>query len=272
MILFHKELDQINEETLTQLEAMGVNDSTPGDMVRILLSIINEQVDGYYTTLKENHLQAFVSHASGPRLEAIGELLQCNRRPGEDDGNYRFRITHENRNKAAANETAIRLSALSVAGVEDAIIRPYSHGTGSFTVYLIIDPNFDDIEVINNVTDAIAEARALGIRTDVLLPFERELEVKIRIIFNKDTKEVEKAILLNQVKEQIRLELSQMTIGESLLVEKFERIARSIIPTLESVTIFDMRINNRAVLIKDYQTRWDERIVESPKHNAIMVI
>ncbi len=272
MILFHKDLDQIAQETLSDLEAMGINDTTPGDMVRILLSAVNKQLGTYYTTLKENHLQAFISNARGERLAAIGELLQCTKLPDESDDNYKYRITHQIRSVATANETAVRLRILSVVGVEDVILRPFSYGTGSFTAYLIIAPGVDENSVIAEVEVALADTRALGIRTSILLPIERELEVKMRIVFNKNTREVEKSILLNQVKEQIRIEISQLTIGDPLLIEMFERIARTIIPTLESVTIFDMRIDNRAVLAKNYQTLWNERIVEAAKHNAIMVI
>ena len=272
MILFHKDLNQIAEETLADLESAGIQNTSPGDMVRILLATINKQLGTYYTTLRDNHVQAFVSQATGERLDLIGVLLQCTRYSGESDDNYRYRITKQIQSVATANETAVRLAILSVPGVQEVMLKPFTHGTGSFSAYIISDMVSTPEYLLTDVDEVLKEVKALGIRSEVMRPIIKEVEVKIRVIFDKKVREFEKALIIESIRSEISDYLNGLHVGEELIFDEFERIARSHSEFITGVTVFDMRINERSIIPKNIKPAWNERFVESGRQNAVMVI
>lgn len=55
----------------------------------------------------------------------------------ESDTNYRFRIYQKIRAEATSSESAIRFGVLSIPGVSNVILRPYSRGAGSMDVLVV---------------------------------------------------------------------------------------------------------------------------------------
>ena len=272
MILFHKDLNQIAEETLAELEAAGILNTRPGDMVRILLAAINKQLGTYYTTLRDNHVQAFVSYAKQERLDLIGVLVQCTRYAGESDDNYRYRITKQIQSVATANQTAVRLAILSVYGVQEVMLKPFTHGTGSFAAYVITETAETPETILRDVEDALSEVKALGIRAEVMRPIIREVEVKIRVTFDKTVREFEKALMLDSAREFVSTYLNGLHIGESLVFDEFEKRVREVSELITSVNVFDLRIDGRSIIPKTIEPAWNERFVEAGRQNAVMII
>lgn len=272
MMLFDKDLAQIAEETLADLEAAGIDGSTPGDITRILLGVINKQLDSFYEVLRENHIQAFVSKAAGPRLELIGQLVQCEKYAGESDDNYRYRICHAVLDAASANKTAVRLAALSAEGVQDIIMRPFTHGTGSFSIYVVSELSFTPEEVLDNVRKKIEAVKGLGIRTEVYRPIVKETEVSMRVVYDKRVSESERALGLSMITEAVQRYLNGLNVGETLDFSSFERIARQTVENVKEVHVFNFKIDGRPVFNKDIIPAWNERFVEATTRNAVYVI
>lgn len=272
MMLFDKDLAQIADETLADLEAAGIDGSTPGDITRILLGVVNKQLDSFYGTLRENHIQAFVSKAVGPRLELIGQLVQCKKNAGESDDNYRYRICNAVLDAASANETAVRLAALSATGVQDVIMRPFTHGTGSFSIYVVSENSHTPEEVLENVRAKLEETKGYGIRTEVYRPIVKEVRVSMRVVYDKRVSESERSLGLSMITEEIQNYLNGLNVGEILDFSSFEEIARQTVENVKEVHIFDFKIDGRPVFNKSIIPAWNERFVEATTKNAVYVI
>lgn len=271
MILFHKTIDEISRETLEALEAAGIKNSSPGDMVRIMLAVMNDRLGKYYESLELNHMQAFVSRAAGIRLEAIGEMVNCKRRASEDDESYRYRITRQILSVATANETAVRLAALSVAGVQDVLIKPMTHGSGSFSIYVIDENAQTSEEVLDLVRSAVEEVKALGIRSTVMRPIVKEIEISIRITLPKNYDEFTRTYIESSVRRLVDERLNSSTIGQVLDTDDIKRDIVESIPDLVDIQIYNLKVDGRETLPGILQPRWNERFVESGKQNAIRV-
>ena len=169
IVLNTKNFDELQEESLKELTAIGFSDS-PGTIARLFLSIINKNISTLYKVLTVNHLRAFLSTSDGAALDAIGLLLQCKRKDSESDDDYRYRISQQCLTLATSNETAIRLAALTTDGVYDVKLKPFAMGTGTFTVIIILESNVDSDVVLKNVTNNINETVGYGIRFKVVTP------------------------------------------------------------------------------------------------------
>ena len=138
IVLNTKTFDELKEEATSDLQTVGFNTS-PGAIAKLFMNIVNQNISNLYDTLTVNHIRAFVTTADGAALDAIGVLVQCFRLKDETDDNFRYRIVNQCLTLATSNETAIRLTALTVEGVNDVILKPYSMGAGSFTVIVLSD-------------------------------------------------------------------------------------------------------------------------------------
>lgn len=272
MMLFDKDLAQIADETLADLEAAGIDGSTPGDITRILLGVVNKQLDSFYTVLRENHVQAFVSKATDARLDLIGQLVQCNREPGESNDNYRYRICNAVLDAASANETAVRLAALSAEGVQDIMMRPFTHGTGSFSVYVLSAESYTPDEVLENVREKLEAVKGYGIRTEVYRPIIKEVQVSMRVVYDKTVRESERALGLSMITEEVQSYLNGLNVGQFLDFSRFEQIARETVDNIKEVHIFDFKVDGRPVFNKTIIPAWNERFVEAGVLNAVYVI
>ena len=150
IVLNTKTFEELQVEATADLQAVGFN-TDPGAVAKLFMNIVNKHIANLYNTLTVNHLRAFVSTADGDALDAIGLLLQCFRLAGETDDNYRYRITQQCLVLATSNETAIRLTALTVDGVKDVVLKPYSMGAGSFTVIVLSDEDVTSTGILEAV-------------------------------------------------------------------------------------------------------------------------
>lgn len=274
MILLDKKYEQILEETLVELEGMGIQDRTPGGVARLFLVNINKQLSSYYETLRLNHAQAFVSKANGPYLDMIGTLLDCHRIPEEvnDDEAYRYRITKQIQIVASANEMAVRLAALSVEGVQDVMMKRYTHGTGSFSVYVITENPVTPQEILDLVQEAIDNTEAYGVRGEVFRPILLEIDVRVRLIFNKTVADLDRKLAIAQAQDSLKYYVNSRNVGDAMVVNDIHKLLRDTHSGIEEAILFDYKINNRPVLPVDHEPAWNERYIESDKPNAIQVI
>lgn len=273
MILLEKTYLQIMEETLAELEGMGITNKSPGSVARLFLSIINKRLATYYEALTLNHAQAFVSKAKGNFLDLIGELVNCKRLEEErnDDEVYRYRITKQIQIVASANETAIRLAALSVHGVQDVKMKRFTHGTGSYSVYVVTEDPVTPTSILESVQNKIDEVQAYGVRGEVYRPDVLRVEMHIRLIFNKVVTVLERKLAIAQAQDALTNHINSRNVGEPLVIDHIDAMLKKIHDRIEEVIIYNYKINGRPMLVVDQECAWNERFIESEKSNALYV-
>lgn len=261
MILYDRSEAELNRIALDYLGNTDITNTKPGSRARILLRTFNRLLRSYYATLDFNVTMAFVSHATGPFLDEIGLLLNCTRLEGETDDNYRYRITHQVESAAAANETAIRLAALSVDGVVDVFLRPYSHGTGSFSVYFTTetppDPEEED-EILGRVQAAIDSVKAYGVKGVATRPKNLFVSLEVQVGFDPSVRD--RMGISRDIERAVRRRINELSMGEELIItDLIYDIRAAGGDSVKDCSIATMRINNKPVVVHNYKPHWDEK-------------
>lgn len=245
--------------------------TTPGSIAKLFADIINKNISGFYETLTTNHMQAFVTTATGDFLDAIGILLNCIRKTDETDENYKKRITSQCLTLARANETAIRLAVLSVKGVDDVVLKRYSHGPGSFTVVPII--NNDNPSVLADIEAILLEDTAsYGEKFTIKLPTAKLVKMVTNLIYSVSTTEVKKQNIAVKVREEIITYVNSLKTGQTLIINELTQRIMQVDDDIVNYSCTDFKINNQNCLYINQGARWDERFAVSPDTDAIIVV
>ncbi len=260
-----------NSEELSEISRGGVT--------RLLLAIFNEEfakssesnVDGFYDTLKKELVQAFLSYAGEDALDAIGYMMYCKRYVDEKDEPYRYRISQQLLSMATSNETAVRLACLSVPGVDDVIMKAYTHGTGSGSIYVINKDPAELPNLIKQVTTAARMVGGWGTRIDVFQPRFLNVEIRIRIIFYKDVSELDQNLIRGTAKISTEDYLASRNAGEPLDVKYIEEIVSKISLEISEVQIYYLTVNEETVLLVKQLCAWNERFIPTRKGNAVII-
>ncbi len=270
-MIITKSLDELMTQTMERLSGTSITEIGPGGVARLLLAIMNENLSEFYSIFSLNLAQACISQATEGNIDLIGFMLSCPRITGESDDNYKYRVCNQVLTIASANETAIRLAALSVDLVKNVILKPYTFGTGSFSIYIITDTPNTSQETINEVQSKINEVKGYGIRFAVFIPKTIPIEFKAMIIFTKGTDDATKKIITIQAKQLIRDYINSRMPGESIVINEINEIIMSISETIYDYQITSFAINGRLALATNQDSKWNERFIESSKPNAIDV-
>ena len=226
IVLNTKTFDELKEEATSDLQAVGFSTSA-GSIAKLFMNIVNKNIANLYNTLTVNHLRAFITTSDGDALDAIGKLLQCTRLADESDDNYRYRITQQCLTLATSNETAIRLTALTVDGVEDIVLKPYSMGAGSFTVIVLSNEDVTAQEILDAVKTKLLKVHGYGIRYNVVSPTLTYLSIKQRLYINDSLSDIEKQEIKYNVQLKLSEYLNSLNIGEDIIIEVIApRVAR----------------------------------------------
>lgn len=269
ILINNKDFNSLQEQTITKMQENGFS-VTPGAIAKLFADILNKNISDFYEVLTLNHIQSFVTTSTGKFLDAIGILLNCTRLTGEVDSDFRKRITHQCLTLANANETAIRLAALSVNGVEDVAMRRYSHGPGSFTVVPIIANN--DTTVLTSVKEAILKVSSYGEKITIKMPDYKLTKISISLIYSTNTSDVEKQNIAVSVREEIIKYINSLKTGESLIINELTQRIMQVDDNIINYSCGSFKINNENTLFINQGSRWDERFAISPDENAITVI
>lgn len=270
MLQLDKSHVELNEISFRRLEKEGIGVSA-GKIAKLLLSILNETISTFYGELKNAHAQAFLSKAAGSSLDMIGEMLNCTRSDGEEDEEYRYRISKQSLTLASSNQTAVRLACLSVDGVDDVLIKPYTHGTGSFAVYVVSDTPQTPDSVIEDVKEALEKMKAYGIRAEAFSPKLLPVEMKARIIFDKKVVDLDRQMVRKQAEQLMKDYVNGLTVGETLSPTEIQKQVVRSHPDIVSVDTYLFRVNNRPCLLVEQEPSWNERFVQSSMPSAILV-
>lgn len=270
MLTLEKTQLELNELAFQRLEEEGLGVSA-GKVAKLLVSIINEIQADFYTTLQANHVKAFLSKADDGTIELIGEVLNCSRNDGEDIEDYRYRISQQSLTLATANQTAVRLACLSVEGVEDVALKAYTHGTGSFSVYVVTDTPQTPDNILEEVNQKLDEFKAYGIRAQAFSPKLLNTEIRARILFDKKVVDLDRQMVRKQAEQSVKDYVNSKTVGEELNIKEIKDMIYNSHKDIYSVEIYYFRINNQPCLLVPQKSDWNERFVESSLPEAILI-
>lgn len=265
-----KSFDELYEESSLDLEAAGFS-STPGSIARLFMNIVNKNIGDLYDTLTLNHIRAFVTTADGNALDEIGVLLQCYRLNNESDDNFRFRITAQCLTLATSNYTAVRLSILTVDGVDDCIEKEYAMGAGSFGIVIIPNPNYDANEVLQNVRSKVENMHGYGIRYDISLADNTPVSIKQHIVISDKLSDIEKQDLRYQVAAAITEYFNSLSVGEMIITDKITQAIMNVSPDIIQEMNEEFYINYKKALYVNQSCRWRERFVLSTEIGSVTV-
>ena len=193
----------------------------------------------------------------------------------ESDVNFRYRISNSVLSSEGANETAVRLAALSVAGVADIASVPYDRGTGSFSIYIkSVYPLVSDT-LVDKVQEAIKRAQAFGNTGMARSPKNIGIQATVTINYRASITDDKKLIIEALAEDAITAYCNNLDIGEPFISqqlinsvlnidENIESIGRPDRPFDELYIYRDSRLSDNRVrqsLISNYTAYFDERVI-----------
>lgn len=271
VVLNTKTFDELKTEATADLQAVGFNTS-PGAIAKLFMNIVNKNIANLYNTLTVNHIRAFVTTADGAALDAIGVLMHCSRLKDETDDNYRYRITNQCLTLATSNETAIRLTALTVDGVNNVILKPYSMGAGSFTVIVLSDEDVTPKGILDSVKQKLISVHGYGIRYNVVSPTLTHVSIKQRLQLNNNLSDVEKQEIKYNVQLALTKYLSNLSIGQDINIDKITQTIMNVSENILQESNVSFYINGEKALYVNQSCRWFERFIVSRENDNVVIV
>lgn len=271
IVLNTKTFEELSIESTSDLAAVGFSTS-PGTIAKLFMNIVNKNMANLYNTLTVNHVRAFVTTADGNALDAIGKLVQCFRLTNETDDNFRYRITNQCLTLATSNEIAIRLTALTVDGVNDVILKPYSMGAGSFTVIVLSDEDVTSTGILEAVKAKLLNVHGYGIRYNVVSPTLTYISIKQKLHLKDTLSDIEKQEIRYDVQLALTDYLSNLSIGENIMIDKITQVIMNVSENILQESNITFKINGEKALYVNQSCRWFERFVVSKDVDNVVIL
>lgn len=210
-----------------------------------------------------------------------------NGRNFESDANYRYRLSLKVLEAEAANETAIRLAALSTPGVADIVLSQYYRGIGTFgAIIKAVTPTVSQA-LIDAVTAKIFKVQAFGSLAFVSGPRETGTSFKINIHYGRKLDSSELDIIETAIEETIIAQVNNLDIGATLYLDRLGSMLYTLSEDITNIgetnRLFDeaylyktTKLGDNKIrqkLLGDYTPASDERIIiEQSVSNPITLV
>jgi len=176
----------------------------------------------------------------------------------ESDSNFRYRIINASLSAEKANETAIRLAALSIAGVGNVTIRPYARGIGTYDLLVIpVDGLATDI-MLSDVQKSIDSVQAVGITGHAIRPDIVPVNIEVRLVFTKNTSDVDKDTIRAQVKTAIERYIVNIPIGGTFILNEMRQQIMDVSSKILDHVISCYYFRGEPTFIGNVSIYWDE--------------
>lgn len=244
----------------------------PGGVVRLLLSIVNSIAQDIYTQLATDQLNAFLSTAADADLDAIGYLMDCTRLTGENNENYRYRISKQTSTAASANRVAVKLAVLSISGVTDCVLTPYTYGTGSGSIYVVTNDPYPTDAFIAKIQAVVDDVIAFGNKVIVTVPKQIPVEIGMKLIFKKTASGPNQMLAITEANTALKNYIAALMPGDSISIKGIQMAVMSVSKDIFDVQMFKFIINGKPALLVDQDSTGQQRFVESTNADALQVI
>jgi uncharacterized phage protein gp47/JayE len=143
----------------------------------------------------------------------------------ESDTNFRFRIANQTVASERANQTAVRLAALTTAGVADVVLLPFHRGIGSYELLIKATSPSVPLGLIDAVEEACQKVTAQGIVLNVRGPDELGISMLARVTLRRVLSPTEETNVLNAATQNVVDYINNLDISEELIVNEIvERV------------------------------------------------
>jgi uncharacterized phage protein gp47/JayE len=193
----------------------------------------------------------------------------------ESDADFRYRISKQVTASERANETAIRLAALSVPGVADVETVPYVRGLGTYGAYIkSLDARVSD-DLVSSVQQSINLVQSYGNRGFSLKPREIGVEMELTLTFRETMTTRDRTDISRTVVGVVYDYVNNLDIGEDFIVNEVVQRVMQVDDRIKNVgtanqPIDDLKIwktsrtaDNRVryTLPGDYTAYFDEKVL-----------
>lgn len=190
----------------------------------------------------------------------------------ESDDNYRRRIISAIRGSSSGTAESIRFAALSVKGVRDAKIREASYGIGSCDVIVIPETQAGISTMSQLVYDKIRAIKPVGINMNLRIATKKLVEVSATLTLREGTTNAISKSVENQARIFLNRYLNSLSIGDSLSVGEIERQMKLASELIISVTVNNIKVDNRNIPNKDYRLSDDKSYMAAGTLSLFSVI
>ena len=182
----------------------------------------------------------------------------------EDDSNYRYRISNATLSAEKANETAIRIAALSVDGVSDVVMKKYARGMGSYDVLVIPTDGLASATLVSNVQSAIEEVQAYGVRGTAAAPGVVTVDIEVRVVFIDSVIESEQSAIKARVKTAIEKYTVSIPIGGTFILNELRQQIMDVSPKIRDHVIRCYYFREEPHLLGNVSILYDEMFYPNP--------
>jgi len=164
-----------------------------------------------------HNFNGYTDHLSNTLLVTNEAEIQTGQELETDD-NYRYRLANSVVASEQANETSIRLAALSTPGVADVIIQPYYRGIGTYDLVVqsisLVCPD----GLVSAIQESVNIVSALGVCPVVKKPLETGCSVQVKVYLNKIITETEATTIISDIQRILSNYINNLNIGQSLII------------------------------------------------------
>lgn len=217
---------------------------------------------------------ALIAHDLGiTDVYTVNDKALVNGSNTEADNNYRYRISNATLTAEKANETAIRIAALSVDGVADVVMSKYARGMGSYDVLVIPTEGIADSTLIAQVQTAIEGVQAYGIRGTAAAPGVVQVDIEVRIVFVPKVTDGEQESIRARVKTAIERYTVSIPVGGTFILNELRQQIMDVSPKIRDHTIHCYYFREQPHLLGNVAIAYDEMFYPNPDSTeAIRVI
>lgn len=236
----NKTKQEIREEVLTNLaSSIGINIEEEGSIALAIVDALVDEIYMLHRELESVRQQAYLTTSTSSYTERIAELVNIERREFESDDNLKIRAHESVFSHAGGNIIAIKEAARAVSGVADIDYRKFSHGTGSFVVFVYPEAHENQYRLIDRVTEAINEVVSEGIYYEVRTPEEVPVSLELVLNITEGTTVSERNTIREDVEREVRRYLNTFEMNDILYINEVIARAMSVDEKVLDVNIIE---------------------------------
>lgn len=190
----------------------------------------------------------------------------------ESDDNYRRRIVSAIRGSASGTAESVRFAALSVKGVRDVKIREASLGVGTCDIVVIPETQAGITTMSQLVYEKIKSVKPVGINMNLRIATKKLVNVSATLTLREGTTSAIARSVENQSKIFLNRYLNSLTIGDSVSISEIERQMKLSSELIMSVTVSNIKVDNRNIPNKDYRLSDDKSYMAAGTLSLFSVI
>lgn len=218
-------------------------------------------------------VNALIVHNLGiSDVYTTNEKIISGARDVETDENFRFRIVNATLTAERANETSVRLAALSTAGVGDIIIRPYARGIGTFEVIVIPAEGIATDGLVAAVQANIDEVKACGTAGYSRKPLIVPVDLEVRLVFQPYTNATEQASIRQSVRSAISQYIVNIPIGGEFILNELRQRIMDVSDSIKDHIINCYYFREQPTFLGNVSIYWDEMFYPNPSSSEAIIV